>query len=251
MPQVDKNASQVPGYHPVTRWLHAGLVLGVLFQLLCAVWMAHPEHAGGGHDEGIAHVAAGGGDTASVPHAHDQASMRHGEQAGAHTQDAFGQWFMSAHRNGGVWVVLITMANLIWAVVKRGPARKRQIAVLYSATHWHQAWLLLQQLPRSVAGKQPLPEPGNALSLVIEMLGLLSMTAMALSGFIVWNLWSGPGGMVSEGAELWMSVHGALAVLLFTYLLGHVSMALLHWYSGDPVFKRILPVAFRCVSENK
>jgi len=34
------------GYHPVTRWLHFGLILGVGFQLSSSLFMAHPDEHG-------------------------------------------------------------------------------------------------------------------------------------------------------------------------------------------------------------
>ncbi|MDQ6999239.1 MAG: cytochrome b/b6 domain-containing protein [Mariprofundus sp.] len=161
------------GYHQLTRWLHAGLVLGVIFQLVCAA--------------------------------------------------------------------LIVLANLLWAIIPRGNPRKRQFAVLFSALHWSEAISIAKRLPVVLAGKSPLPVPGNSLPLIVEMFGMLTMTAMAISGSIVWNMWAGPGSNVSEQAEFWVEMHAAIAVLLLLYLAGHVSMALMHLRAGDPVFARILP----------
>jgi len=148
---------------------------------------------------------------------------------------------MAAHRTGGIFVALIVLANLLWAVMPRGNPKKRQLAVLFSASHWSASIAIATQLPLMLMGKKPLPEPGNALSLVFEMFGLLTMAAMAVTGAIVWNIWAGPGSRVSELAEFWMEIHAGVAVLLFLYLAGHVSMALLHFRAGDPVFARIRP----------
>ncbi|MDQ6987832.1 MAG: cytochrome b/b6 domain-containing protein [Mariprofundaceae bacterium] len=215
------------GYHPATRWLHAGLVLGVIFQLFCAALMTHPEHKDGEHAGSPLlqqEVVAVG-----VRHAPDD-------------KDASGALFMTAHRNGGVLVAFIVLANLLWAVVARGRPRKRQIAVLFSARCWREAWIVAEQLVLNLMGRGSFPEPGNSLSLIVEMFGLLTMTAMAISGFIVWNVWEGPGSTVSEQAEAWMGMHAGIAVLLFIYLAGHIAMALLHMRAGDRVFARIVPV---------
>jgi len=73
------------------------------------------------------------------------------------------------------------------------------------------------------------------------MLGMLTMAAMAMSGAIIWSVWGGPGNTVTEQAEVWMGIHATVAIFLFLYLAGHVSMALLHMRSGDKVFARIRP----------
>lgn len=216
-------------YHPVTRWLHAALVLGVVFQLTCAVLMTHPEHADGGHAVAIAHAE-------SVVE-----EMHHSK----HEADKLGESFMAAHRTGGLLVALIVLVNLIWAIVARGAPRKRQIAVLFSTLHWREAWLILRRLCLMIAGKGGLPKSGNSLSLIVEMLGMLTMTAMAVSGGVIWRIWAGSGNTVTEQAETWMAVHGVIATLLFLYLAGHVSMALLHMRSGDLVFERIFPVTLK------
>jgi len=213
------------GYHPVTRWLHAGLVLGVIFQLFCAALMAHPDHEEGKHGaQALNHEAV--------------AAEMH---PAAHQEDGFGELLMAAHRTGGIFVAIVVLANLLWAVIARGKPRKRQIGVLFSTEHWRQALSIAKRLPRMLSGKKSLPEPGNALSLVFEMLGLLVMTAMAITGSMIWRLWAGPGNTVSEQAELMMGIHASVAVLLLVYLAGHVSMALMHARSGDPVFSRIFP----------
>jgi len=229
-------------YHPVTRWLHAGLVLGVIFQLTCAFFMAHPEHTDAGHGKAMAHAETatehGSKHNSVTVHAEPMATET---PSAMHKDNALGQWFMSAHRTGGFLVAVIVLANLIWALVLRGTPRKRQISVLFSASHWHEARGVLKQLSLMLVGKGVMPIPGNALSLIVEMLGMLTMAAMALSGVMIWSIWAGPGNTVVELAEAWMGIHGALALLLLLYLAGHVSMALLHMRSGDSVFSRIRP----------
>jgi len=38
-----------------------------------------------------------------------------------------------------------------------------------------------------------------------------------------------------------MPIHSGIAIVLLLYLAGHVSMALLHAFSGDRVFSRMTP----------
>jgi len=235
----------VPGYHPITRWLHAGLVLGVIFQLICAVQMAHPDHDEGGHGSAaLANSAHGHSVHGTVPSVTTSAHaepMQAAQAPAQHEDSPFAQSLMSAHRSAGVVVALIVLANLVWALMLRGEPRKRQMSVLLSAVHWREAIAILKHLPGMMMGKRTLPDPGNSLSLIVEMFGMLTMTAMAVSGSIIWSMWAGPGNKVSESAELWMGMHGSIAILLFLYLAGHISMAVLHWRSGDSVFARIIP----------
>jgi len=227
MPKID-DRMHIPagqGYHPVTRWLHAGLVLGVLFQLVCAVVMASPDHTGNKLD---GHATS---------HSVIAAEMTRINPESGNT----GQLFLQAHRTGGILVAVIVLANLIWALLLRGKPRKRQISVLLSGQHWREALLIARNIPWILCGKRPLPELGNSLSLVFEMLGMLMMSTMAATGTIIWGLWAGPGNDVSPQAELFMETHALVAPLLVLYLTGHITMAVMHARGGDPVFSRILP----------
>ena len=237
------------GYHPITRWLHAGLVLGVVFQLAVALMMAHPEHQHDGAEQQT-HVLSDKQESKAVSgaqhhntHEHAEVNQKPAEIAHtAHQNDAFGASLMQAHRNAGLLVVVFVFLNLIWAVLHRGNPKNRQISVLFSQQHWCEALTIAKRLPLMLIGKSPMVESGNALALFVEMFGLLTMTAMAITGLVIWNLWAGLGSQVSPLAELFMQVHGAVAVVLFVYLAGHVSMALLHVRSGDNVFARIVPL---------
>ncbi len=219
----DQNAQ---GYHPVTRWLHAGLVLSVIFQLACTVLMTSPNHKRVDQNRHAAQPASTAVTGAPQPN---------------HENIKPGAFFMQAHRTGGIVAAVIVLANLIWALLLRGRPRKRQLFVLFSLPHWREALSIARNIPWILLGKRPLPELGNALSLVFEMLGLLIMSTMAITGSIIWGLWQGPGNHVSRQAELLMQIHTSVAPLLLLYLSGHITMATMHARGGDPVFSRILP----------
>ncbi|MDX8396578.1 MAG: cytochrome b/b6 domain-containing protein [Mariprofundaceae bacterium] len=232
------------GYHPITRWLHAGLILGVLFQLTFAALMAHPDHHGSESNGQAPLQSMASIEVTHHDRAHELPLTDVIGVEGSHLDqesDKLGDVFMQSHRMGGLLVVFIVLLNVIWAIARRGSPRKRQCSVLYSKQHWCEALKIAKHVPMMVFGKRALVEPGNSLSLIVEMLGLLTMAAMAVTGLMIWNLWGGPDSAVSSLAELLMQVHGGFAVLLFVYLAGHVSMALLHKRSGDRVFSRILP----------
>lgn len=248
----------VEGYHPITRWLHAGLVLGVLFQLFGASMMAHPDHHGDKEKVILTETSVDAEHTQNESHhaqalaqqqeaVHQDGGHEHMQQSSAsveedgHEANAWSAGLMQAHRNGGLLVAMIVLLNLCWAVYPRGHPRKRQITVLFSGQRWLEAWQVFKQLPWMILGKKPLAEPGNSLALIVEMLGLLTMTTMALTGASIWFLWAGLGNMVNDEAMVLMQVHTTFAVLLLMYLAGHITMALLHTKSGDAVFSRISP----------
>ncbi|MDQ7002907.1 MAG: cytochrome b/b6 domain-containing protein [Ghiorsea sp.] len=227
------------GYHPVTRWLHFALALSVIFQISVALFMAHPDHHGDkGHESTT--VAIGAPNVSE--HHQDNNSHEDAQAHNKHEESKLSAALMEAHQTAGVLVVLIVLLNVIWAIMRRGASRSRQVSVLFSKQRWWEAITIVKTLPKMLIGKIPLAEPGNALSLIVEMLGLLTMTAMAITGFVIWNTWAGLGNTVSEFSQLVMQIHAGFAVILFVYLAGHVSLAVLHAASGDTVFSRILPV---------
>lgn len=246
MKQTQHTLEDVQGYHPITRWLHAGLVLGVIFQLAVASMMTHPEHQHGAESQAhvppVAHASTVASETKHNAHEHAEVNLKPVEATHAtHEKDTFGAFLMQAHRTAGLLVVVFVFLNFIWAVMHRGSPKNRQISVLFSQQHWREALTIAKRLPRMFMGKSAMVESGNALALIVEMFGLLTMTAMAITGLIIWNIWAGLGSPVSAQAELLMQIHGMVAAVLFVYLAGHVSMALLHVRSGDSVFARIVP----------
>ncbi|MDQ7056952.1 MAG: cytochrome b/b6 domain-containing protein [Ghiorsea sp.] len=252
MKQAQHILEGVQGYHPITRWLHLGLALGVMVQISLALWMAHPEHQHGeaaqvspisqhhdtGQHSGANHGASHQVDTLMVMPDPVQAEQ---PQHSEHQSTALAKDLMQAHRNIGVGVALIVLMHLFWSLKRRGTEQRRQMGVLFSTQQWAEAANIAKSLPMVLIGKKPMVESGNALALTVEMLGLLTMTAMAITGVVIWTLWAGLGSDVSTLAESVMQMHSAIAVVLMLYLAGHVSMALLHVRSGDKVFARIVP----------
>lgn len=196
---------KIEAYHPVTRWLHLGLMLGVLLQLSSSLLMTHPDEHGG----------------------------------------PVGKLLMELHQLDGLAVAAIVLANLLWALMLRGSPEKRQVAVLFSRNVWKDAHLVLKKLPAALTGKTAFISPANSLSLIVEMLGLLAMSGMAITGILIWFNNDAGGGHshehVSQGMEILMTSHALLSKLLWLYVVGHVSMAIMHMRAGARPFARILP----------
>ncbi len=199
---------QARGYHPITRWLHAGLVLGIISQLSLAALMTEPSISGA-----------------------SQSTTGTG-------------FFMQTHRTLGILVAVIVCANLVWALIPRGDPPLRQIAVLYSWKYWREALSIARGIPWILSGRHPMPAMGNALSMIFEMLGLLLMSAMAMTGTLIWFTWQ-PGVPVSRLAGFLMQVHAFIVPALLFYLSGHITMAFLHALRGDRIFSGIVPFGNR------
>ncbi len=194
------------GYHPTTRWLHAGLAIGVSLQLFSSLVMSHPDDP----------------------------------------ETPIGKLWMTFHQLDGLLIASIVLANLIWAIVLRDEEPKRQIAVLFSSQHWREAVLVLKKLPAALIGKTSFISSGNSLAMMIEMFGLLTMAGMAITGTAIWFSHDGAGRIVDDHVtpmmDLLLTIHSGLVNILWLYLLGHVSMSLMHARAGHRPFARISPI---------
>jgi len=149
----------------ITRWLHIGLAVGASLQLLCSLVMNHP-------------------DDNSTP---------------------IGDLLTVFHQTNGIIVAGIVLLNVIWALILRGDEKKRQIAVLFALEHWKEAYAVLKKLPAALIGKTAFIPPYNRLSMIVEMLGLLTMAGIASTGMYLPN---------SFGCTCWVICpwHGCICV---------------------------------------
>jgi len=192
-------------YHATTRWLHAGLAIGASLQLASSLLMSHPDDP----------------------------------------ETPMGKLIMTFHQLDGLLIASIVLANLIWAIVRRGEESKRQIAVVFSSQHWREAGLVVKKLPAALMGKTAFISAGNSLAMIIEMFGLLTMVGLASTGTTIWFLHDGASRIVEDHVSptmgLLLTIHSGLSNLLWLYVLGHVSMSLMHMRAGHRPFARISP----------
>ncbi|MBL1353616.1 MAG: cytochrome b/b6 domain-containing protein [Zetaproteobacteria bacterium] len=192
-------------YHSTTRWLHAGLAIGVSLQLFSSLVMSHPDDS----------------------------------------ETAMGKILMTFHQLDGLFIAAIVLANLIWAIVRRGEESKRQIGVIFSSHHWRETGLVVKKLPAALMGKTAFVSAGNSLAMIIEMFGLLAMAGMAITGTGIWFLHDGVSRIVEDHVTpmmgLLLTIHSGLSNFLWLYVLGHVSMSLMHMRAGHRPFSRISP----------
>ena len=84
----------------------------------------------------------------------------------------------------------------------------------------------------------PVPVVESPLASATHGLGLLMATVMAVTGAVVYFQMGVDGGMTDLGHQA-LAIHRPAANLMWAYLIGHASIALLHQMSGHQVLQRM------------
>jgi len=188
-------------YTMLTRYLHAGIALGAVYQLATSLILLPPDEKG----------------------------------------SALGHSMMEAHELGGLVVAAIIIAHFIWSLLLRKECSS-SIWVLSSLGQWRSAFFLIPNFLYAFIGKLKLPEPGNSLAKIVEMLGLLVMLFMAVTGIAIWvNLPENNLADIPKEVEFLMYIHSLASKFLWAYIIGHTCMVVAHIRAGDAVIKRISP----------
>lgn len=147
--------------------------------------------------------------------------------------DRAGNWYFQVHQYSGLAAFCFIFAFwLVLTLRSKGTApgalfpwfSRARLTALRTDARRHLSALVSRRLPPHDE-HAPLPS-------AIHGLGLLLMSAMALSGTIYYFINSGdPDAGGAVGAV--MFVHRTLANLVWAYLIGHAGLALVHHYLGD------------------
>lgn len=177
-------------YDRTTRWLHAGIALTVVVQLLSSLLMVVP--------------------------------------APGHVPTEPGDFLFQVHRLSGITVVCLLLLHWLWQLgghVKNGwghlfpwfskQRMRRLTGDLKSLPDW-----IRKGFPDQTA--ETLPLAG-----AVHGLGLLAVSGMAVTGGIIFFAMSPNGGMALWVVSL-AEVHSFIANFVWAYLCGHVGIALLH-----------------------
>jgi len=154
---------------------------------------------------------------------------------------AFGRTMLEAHELGGLVVAAFVALHLLSSFTKRRD-QSSSLWVLFDYKRWGEAFSIVQSLPYALSARGTMPGPGNSLARIIEMLGLLVIAAMAVSGLFLW-FWLPENSLtMPANADLMLNIHSLISNLLWAYIAGHALMAWAHKYSGDDVVGRISPL---------
>lgn len=148
------------------------------------------------------------------------------------TDAAAGDAIFQLHRYSGF--AALAFALLFWMTLtfrRRGTAPSALFPWISSERRRAFATDLLNHLRTVVRGRLPAFEETGPLASAVHGLGLLLMTAMAVSGGIyAAQVWAGLQPPEPDGS-LAMTVHFALANLVWAYLIAHAGMATIHHFA--------------------
>lgn len=186
-------------YDRVTRWLHAGIALGVTAQLGLSLLMQAPDEK----DEVMAT-----GLPLELFEAHENIGMALLALIILHWL-----WSLSGHVQGGFGHLFPWLS------------KERMSKVIAEAK---------EALKLNVSD----PEVNNSLAGAVHGLGLLAATAMAASGAVIFFNLSDSGHMTELGKDF-HEIHEMISPLMWAYLIGHVAVAVIHKRMGHTNVKEM------------
>jgi cytochrome b561 len=182
-------------YERITRWLHAGIALGVIVQLACSLFMDVP--------------------------------------APGHSLPPAGYLLFSVHRWSGITVVALVIMHWLWNLSGHVAGGWGHLFPWFSGARLQRLVSNIKEIPQWLHGEFPdQQEETIPLAGAIHGLGLLVVSAMAFSGAIIF-FGLGPEGTTSGFVGLVRQGHGYLGNLMWLYFAGHAGIAVLHQVRGD------------------
>lgn len=186
-------------YDRPTRWLHAGIALGVIAQLGLSLFMEAPN------DKHKVMVTG-------LPLA-----------------------LFETHANVGVLLFVPLILHWLWSLTGHVQGGFVHLFPWFSGERMAK---VMSEAKDILKFQLPDPDVSNALAGAMHGLGLLVATGMAASGTVVFFNLSESGHMTSLG-RIFEELHGALAPLMWIYLISHVATAVLHTWQGHDSIKEI------------
>ena len=188
-------------YHRVTRWLHAGIALAVVIQLGSSQLMEVPQPG--------------------------------------RLLNGAGRTFFAVHRWSGLCVLTLLVLHWLWDLAGHVPYGWGHLYPWFSGPRLRKVLSAVKALRPWIRGQLPAGGEETApLAGAVHGLGLLVATAMALTGSLIFFGMSADG-YLSPFLDLVKAIHGFIANFIWAYFVGHVSMAMLHQWRGEPLIVRM------------
>jgi len=182
-------------YDRITRWLHAGIALGVMVQLFSSLFMEPP------------------------------APGRPLAEPGYH--------FFLVHRWSGIIVVILVIFHWLWGLNGHVAGGWGHLFPWFSGRRLRDFMSDLKKVPKWLQGAFPgQREETIPLAGAIHGLGLLVVSAMALSGTTIF-FGMGSHGSMSGFVAMVREGHMVMGNVIWIYFLGHAGIAVLHQWRGD------------------
>ncbi len=176
----------------MTRWLHAGIALGVTAQLGLSLFMEAPDDK----DEVMA--------------------------SGLPLQ------LFEVHEKIGLLLLVLLVLHWTWSLSGHVQGGLGHLFPWFSKDRMTQ---VITEAREAIGFKLPDPDVSNALAGAVHGLGLLAATAMAATGTVIFFNLSKTGHM-SQLGETSHHIHGIIALLMWAYLIGHFATAVIHKRMG-------------------
>lgn len=152
-----------------------------------------------------------------------------------------GNLAFSVHQAVGLGTLGVLVAFWLWTLLRRREHGFTALVPWFSRSRRAAVW---GDLRKHVAAlrRLSLPVPGieTPLASAIHGLGLLVATTMAATGSIVF-IGMAPDGALPAWADASLSLHKAVANLMWAYLIGHAAVALLHEVMGHRLLRGMTP----------
>lgn len=135
------------------------------------------------------------------------------------------------HEWGGLTSLGLVLLFWFWTLIRRGEATLPALLPWFSSIRRALVWADFKLHVRSLA-RLRLPEEGDgALASAVHGLGLLTVTAMAVTG---------TASLIAPGlAEQLIGVHKVIANFMWAYLIAHASIAIIHQLGGRDVMRQM------------
>ena len=186
-------------YDRMTRWLHAGIALGISAQLGLSLLMEAPDD----QDEVLA--------------------------SGLPLQ------LFEAHENIGMALLALLVLHWLWSLSGHVQGGFGHLFPWFSKERMNK---VKEEAKEALNFKVSDPEVNNALAGAVHGLGLLAATGMAATGAVIFFNLSETGHMTKLG-ETFHNIHGIIAPLMWGYLIGHVAVAVIHKKMGHTNVKEM------------
>jgi cytochrome b561 len=140
---------------------------------------------------------------------------------------------MVVHQYVGLACMALVLVFWLWTLIRRGETKLGRLLPWLSPTRTRAVLNdVRDQMSHILRGEVPV-EADGAMASAIHGLGLLTVTAMAITGTVYFIVDGG------AGTRTILSLHKLLSNLMWVYLVGHAAMALLHHLLGSDILSRM------------
>lgn len=151
------------------------------------------------------------------------------EHAGALARAAF-----EAHEAVGLAAVLIVALHWLWSVLGKGDGGLSHLFPWAGAARAE----VMADIGRLMNRQLPEGGPRGGLPGLVHGLGFLAVSAMALTGAVLFAIFP-ESGKPGDTVEFFAGIHEVVANFVWLYWFGHVGLALAHKWMGHPNVKEM------------